>query len=166
MYPENCEQKGWQQCQTNTTAWRDRQQPEAWAKLIPLVLGKVEAIQEIFRGVEEVIFSGCGSGLNVSLAGAPIMQSKAHISTRAVPAFEIYKFPESILNKKRKTLAILSSRSGQTTEVVNAMHHLHDLGIPTLGITCTQGSPLAVESSLAFVLTPVTEQAVTPALTE
>jgi glucosamine--fructose-6-phosphate aminotransferase (isomerizing) len=135
-------------------------QPEAWSKIIPIVFSKVEAIHEIFRGVEEVIFSGCGSGLNVSLAGAPIMQEKVQISTRAVPAFEIYTFPESILNKKRKTLAILSSRSGKTTEVVNAMRHLQDRGIPTLGITCTQDSPLAVESNLSLVLTPVVEQAV------
>ncbi|MDD1751277.1 MAG: SIS domain-containing protein, partial [Methanothrix sp.] len=35
-----------------------------------------------------------------------------------------------------------------------------DQGISTLGITCTEGSPLAMESSLAFVLSPVTEKAV------
>jgi glutamine---fructose-6-phosphate transaminase (isomerizing) len=135
-------------------------QPKAWSKIIPLVLDQAEAIREIFQGVEEVIFAGCGSGLNVSLAGAPVMQAKAYISSRAVPAVEIYKFSGSILNKKRKSLAILSSRSGKTTEVVNALHYLHDKGIQTLGITCTEGSPLAAESILALVLSPVVEQAV------
>ena len=135
-------------------------QPEAWSKIIPLVLGQAGAIRDIFKGVKEVIFAGCGSGLNVSMAGAPVMQAKAQISTRAVPAVEIYKFSDSVLNKKRKTLAILSSRSGKTTEVVTAMHHLHDQGISTLGVTCTDGSPLAVESTLALVLSPVVEQAV------
>ena len=135
-------------------------QPEAWSRIIPLVLGQAGAIREIFRGVEEVIFAGCGSGLNVSMSGAPVMQAKTQISARAVPAVDVYKFSGSVLNKKRKTLAILSSRSGKTTEVVNAMHHLRDQGIPTLGITCTEGSPLAVESTLALVLSPVTEQAV------
>lgn len=135
-------------------------QPKAWSKIIPLVISQAGSIRKIFDGIEEVIFAGCGSGLNVSMSGASVLQAKTHISARAVPAVEIYKFSESILNKKRKSLAILSSRSGKTTEVVNAMHHLHQQGIPTLGITCTEGSPLAVESSLAFVLSPVTEQAV------
>lgn len=134
-------------------------QPEAWSRIIPLVLGQAGAIRELFMGVEEVIFAGCGSGLNVSMSGASVMQAKAQISARAVPAVEVYKFSGSVLNK-RKTLAILSSRSGKTTEVTNAMHHLHDQGIPTLGITCTEGSPLAAESTLSLVLSPVTEQAV------
>ncbi len=135
-------------------------QPEAWSKIIPLVISQTGAIREIFSGIDEVIFAGCGSGLNVSMSGAPVFQAKTRISARAVPAVEVYKFSEGVLNNKRKSLAVLSSRSGKTTEVVNAMHHLHHLGIPTIGITCTEGSPLAVESTLAFVLSPVTEQAV------
>jgi glucosamine--fructose-6-phosphate aminotransferase (isomerizing) len=135
-------------------------QPEAWSQIIPLVLSRAEPIQQIFNGIEEVIFAGCGSGLNVSISGAPVMQAKAQISAKAIPALDVYKFSESVLNKKRKTLAILSSRSGKTTEVVNALHHLCDQGIPTLGITCTEGSPLALESTLSLVLSPVIEQAV------
>lgn len=135
-------------------------QPEAWSKIISLVLGQEGSIREIFQGVEEVIFAGCGSGLNASLSGAPVLQAKAHLSARAVPAVEVYKFSGSVINRGRKTLAILSSRSGKTTEVVNALRYLHGQGIPTLGITCTASSPLAVESSLSLVLDQVTEQAV------
>ncbi|OQY95295.1 MAG: hypothetical protein B6D39_00190 [Anaerolineae bacterium UTCFX2] len=135
-------------------------QPEAWSRLIPLILNQSEAIRKIFNGVEEVIFTGCGSGLNASVSGATVMQAKAHLSAKAAPAFDVYKFPATVLNKNRKTLAILSSRSGKTTEVVDALHFLNDRGIPTLGITCTEDSPLAIESTLALILSPVTEQAV------
>jgi glucosamine--fructose-6-phosphate aminotransferase (isomerizing) len=123
-------------------------------------MAKAEAVRAMFAGVDEVIFSGCGSGLNASQCGAPVMQARAGIAARAVPAADVYLFPDSVLSEKRQTLAVLSSRSGQTTEVVNALHRLHERGIGTIGITCTEGSPLAMESDLAFVLSPVVEKAV------
>jgi len=135
-------------------------QPEAWSKLIPLVMEKAETLQRVFSGVGQVIFIGCGSGLNASLAGAPVFQAKTRIPARAIPAFDVYKFPESLFSKEGKTVAVLSSRSGKTTEVVNAMRYLHEIGIPTIGITCSAESPLAQESNLPVVMSPVIEQAV------
>src|SRR5512135_1060814 len=82
-------------------------QPEAWSKIIPLVISQAGSIRKIFDGIEEVIFAGCGSGLNVSMSGASVLQAKTQISARAVPAVEIYKFSEGIMNKKRKSLANL-----------------------------------------------------------
>jgi glucosamine--fructose-6-phosphate aminotransferase (isomerizing) len=135
-------------------------QPEAWEQLIPLVLNKSEALRGIFTDIDEVIFTGCGSGLNASLAGAPVFMAKTARLARALPAFDVYKFPESVINKKRKTLAILSSRSGKTTEVINALNYLKGMSFPTIGITCTAGSPLDLESNLSLVLSPVIERAV------
>ena len=135
-------------------------QPEGWATVIQLLLGQGGAIREVFAGAEEVIFTGCGSGLNASLAAAPAFQAITRIPARPVAALELYKFPEYVLSAGRKTLVVLSSRSGQTTEVVDAMHYLHAQGIVTVGITCTQDSLLARESSLPLVLSGVTEQAV------
>ncbi|NIM93337.1 MAG: SIS domain-containing protein [Anaerolineales bacterium] len=135
-------------------------QPDVWAQIIMLVTEKTSMIQEIFLGIEEVIFAGCGSGLNASMCGAPILQSKTGIPSRAVPAAEIYLFPKSVLIEQRQMLAIFSSRSGATTEVVHAMDYLLNQGIRVLGITCTEDSPLALRSDLALVLSPAEEQAV------
>ena len=135
-------------------------QGRAWAEVIPLVTERAKALQELFRGIEEVVFTGCGSGLNASLCGASVLQMQTGISARAVPAAEVYLFPSSVLPRGRETLAVLISRSGKTTEVVRALGCLHGQGIHTLGITCTEGSPLAMESDLALVLTPLVEQAV------
>jgi glucosamine--fructose-6-phosphate aminotransferase (isomerizing) len=135
-------------------------QPSAWAQLIPLVNEKAEKIQHLFEGIDDVIYAGCGSGLNAGTSGAPVLQTQTGLSCRAVPASEIYLFPKSVLVPNRRTLAILISRSGETTEVVHALDHLHDRGISVLGITCSQGSPLASRSDLALVLSPVTERAV------
>jgi glutamine---fructose-6-phosphate transaminase (isomerizing) len=135
-------------------------QPEGWSAIISQVLAQTSQVRTLFNEAEEIIFTGCGSGLNASLSGAPLFQMLTGITSRAVPAYDVYRFPKSALNSKRKTVAVLSSRSGQTTEVINALHVLKEHHIPTLGITCTEGSPLALESDLPFVLASVTEQAV------
>jgi glucosamine--fructose-6-phosphate aminotransferase (isomerizing) len=135
-------------------------QAEAWAKLIPIVTKKRDKIKQLFEGIDEVLFTGCGSGLNAAMSGAPILQTQTGISSREVPAAEVYLFPETALVTNRRTLAILLSRSGETTEVVHALDYLQDKGIRTLGITCSVNSPLASRSDLALVLSPVTERAV------
>ncbi len=135
-------------------------QGRAWAELIPLVTQHSNSILEIFNGIEEVIFSGCGSALNAAISGAPTFQALTGIPAHAIPAAETYLFQTSVLNGRRKTLAVLLSRSGKTTEVVFALESLRGMGLRTIGITCTPGSPLASGSDLALVLTPVVERSV------
>ncbi len=135
-------------------------QGQAWGELIPLIATRAEAINEFFDGVEEVVFSGCGSGLNAALCGAPTFQAKTGISARAVPAAEIDQFPDSVLVPERKTAGVLLSRSGKTTEVVRSLDRLHSRGVRVLAITCTASSGLATGSELAFILLPMAEQSV------
>lgn len=133
-------------------------QPQAWAELFPIMRENIEPIYKISTGIEEVIFSGNGSGFNASLTGAVILQSKTGITSRAIPTIALYKFPESVFNKRRKTLVILCSRSGDNVEVINALRSLKTKGIPTIGITCIEESPLATLSNLPLILNPVLEQ--------
>ena len=135
-------------------------QSTAWAELIPIVIEQAESIQKICKDIEEVLFIGCGSSLNVSFSGASIFQILTHISARAVPAAEIYLFPDSVLKDGRKTLAVLVSRSGKSSEVLHALDYLENRTVPTIGITCQEESPLAEKSDLALVLKPVVEKAV------
>jgi glucosamine--fructose-6-phosphate aminotransferase (isomerizing) len=135
-------------------------QDRAWAELIPLVLNQRQAIRNFFKGIEAVIFSGCGSALNVSYSAAPLFQMLTGLSAWAVPAADTTLFPRAYLPADRKTAAVLLSRSGQTTEVVNSLETFQGLGIRVMGITCTADSPLSQASDLSLVLTPVIEQAV------
>ena len=135
-------------------------QPDVWSAIFPIVIEKSDELHALDNGYNEVIFSGCGSGLNASICGAPIFQKQTIISSRAVPAADVYSFPDSFLIDNKRTLAVLCSRSGKTTEVIHALDFLQTRGIRTIGITCTEGSPLAIKSDLPFVLTPATEQAV------
>lgn len=135
-------------------------QGSAWSEIIPLILNQCQAISELFRGIDQVVFTGCGSGLNASFCAAPLFQMLTGISARAVPAAEITIYPSACLLDGRKTLAVLISRSGKTSEVVRSLDFLREASILTLGITCTADSPLAQGSDLALLLTPASEHAV------
>lgn len=135
-------------------------QGRAWAELIPAVLRRSEDIRELFQGVETVIFTGCGSALNVSVSAAPLFQMLTGIAACALPAAETYLYPSAFLPVNRRTLAVLLSRSGKTTEVVSSLGHFRERKTPTLGITCTADSPLARDSDLSLALASVAERAV------
>jgi glucosamine--fructose-6-phosphate aminotransferase (isomerizing) len=136
-------------------------QPEAWAATLEIVGSRAARLQELVRGVGEVVFTGCGSGLNASLAIAPCFQYVTGIRTRAVPAAEIVFYPETVFVRQGRYLLIPISRSGSTTEVVMAQKAAAERGMPTVAITCYPGSPLARESSEALVLEPANEASVT-----
>ncbi len=135
-------------------------QDRAWSELIPIVLEQRQAIHEISMGIENVIFTGCGSALNASLTAAPLFQMLTGISAIAIPAAETYLFPSAYMPPDKRTLVILLSRSGKTTEVLHSLDYFRRHKILTLGITCTSESPLALTSDLALALTPLTERAV------
>jgi glucosamine--fructose-6-phosphate aminotransferase (isomerizing) len=132
----------------------------AWSELIHFVLEQRQAIFEIAAGIEQVIFTGCGSALNASLTAAPLFQILTGISSIALPAAETYLFPSAYINPDRRSLAIILSRSGKTTEVIRSLDYFHARKIPSIGITCTPDSPLAQSSDLSLVLTSLTERAV------
>jgi glucosamine--fructose-6-phosphate aminotransferase (isomerizing) len=71
-------------------------QPAAWSGIIDLVEAKAENLLRLADGVQEVVFTGCGSALNVSLTLSPAFQYFTGIKSRAVPAAEIVFFPETV----------------------------------------------------------------------
>jgi glucosamine--fructose-6-phosphate aminotransferase (isomerizing) len=135
-------------------------QATAWQALIPLITGQAESIRSIFAGVDDLILAGCGSSLNASLSGAAILQMQAGMAAHAHPAADVFLFPDAVVRKGRTPLALLLSRSGETTEVLLALEYLRAQGVRTVGITCQAASPLARRSDLALVLSPAAERSV------
>ena len=136
-------------------------QPSAWTQTIGIVEAKAGRIREMMKGIEEVLFTGCGSGLNAAEAIATTFQRFTGIRARAVPAAELVFFAETVLVPGARTLVVPISRSGSTTETEMARETAERRGLPTLAITCHPASPLARRSSEALVLEPANEQSVT-----
>jgi glucosamine--fructose-6-phosphate aminotransferase (isomerizing) len=136
-------------------------QPHAWADVIGIVEAKSERIIELAQEVDEVVFTGCGSGLNAAIAIAPTFQHFTGIKARAVPAAEVVFFPDTVFVESSRYLIVLISRSGLTTEVVMACEAANSLSMRTLAITCYPESRLARQSAEALVLEPANEVSVT-----
>jgi glucosamine--fructose-6-phosphate aminotransferase (isomerizing) len=136
-------------------------QPRAWAATIEAVTAQAPRLRALAGDVDEIVFTGCGSGLNAATAIAPVCQSITGVRARAVPAAEMVFFPETVFVKNARYLVVPISRSGTTTETVQARDVASGRGMPTLGITCYPDSPLARSSSAALVLAAANEASVT-----
>lgn len=69
----------------------------------------------------EVIFTGCGSSLNIAECMAAALRLQAGIAAQAVPASDLLFFEDALLGRCRRPLLVALSRSGQTTETALAV---------------------------------------------
>jgi glucosamine--fructose-6-phosphate aminotransferase (isomerizing) len=136
-------------------------QPAAWAETIKQVESQTDRITELFEDVDEVVFTGCGSALNVSYAFAPTFQNFTGIKTGVAPAADINFFPDTVFPAEGNTLLVPISRSGSTTETTTASKTAQARGIKTLSITCYPDSQLAQMATMACVLEAANEKSVT-----
>lgn len=134
-------------------------QPAAWEATLQLAAAKKDSLRVLCEDVQEVIFTGCGSGLNVAWAAAPVFQRFTGIPARAVPAADCVYFPETVFSGKR-VLVVAVSRSGETTETVKACAAAQDRDAKTLAITCAAQSKLAAMTDIPLVLEAANEVAV------
>ena len=138
-----------------------RHQPEAWAETIRTVESQATELRELFSGVDEVVFTGCGSGLNAARCMAPTWQYLTGVRARAVPAAELVFFPETVFVPQGRYGVVAVSRSGATSETVMACDKARSMGHRTLAVTCEPSSPLACTADQAIVLEAAREQSVT-----
>lgn len=110
-----------------------KSQTEAWTQ----ALIEVSHIQSMPKAGEydQVIFTGCGSTYYLSLAAAALYQELTGCFARAVPGGELLLNPQASVGRignsskwdgtrlNGKALLIAISRSGKTTETVNAVEN-------------------------------------------
>ncbi len=135
-------------------------QPNAWADTIGVVEAKASRLTGLFQGIDEVVFTGCGSGLNAGTTIAAAFQYFTGVRARAVQAAEIIFFSETVFVENSSYVVVSISRSGSTTETVTAQSEAQKRGIPTLAITCHPQSPLAREATETLILEAANEVSV------
>jgi glucosamine--fructose-6-phosphate aminotransferase (isomerizing) len=120
-----------------------------------------ESLRKAFRKDAECLFIGCGSSYYISQAAAASWGMITGGRTRAIPASELLLFPALVLNKAVEYRPILVSRSGQSSEVVQAARYLeHERKIPTLAISCSKDHPLDQISQATIHVLPADEKSV------
>jgi fructoselysine-6-P-deglycase FrlB-like protein len=85
------------------------------------------------RGARVAVI-GCGTSLHIATAVAAAREAAGHGETDAFPASEMPVRPYD--------LVVALSRSGTTTEILQALDQLPD-SVPTLGITADPSAPIA-----------------------
>lgn len=128
-------------------------QPTIWDKAIAAFQRQADALKTLWSqgGYDRVLFTGCGSTHYLSLAGAALFQQFTGINARAYPASEIALLPDFVFLPKSKPLLITISRSGETTETIEAMRVFRErTGSPVVAVTCASASTLARAADIAF----------------
>jgi glucosamine--fructose-6-phosphate aminotransferase (isomerizing) len=136
-------------------------QPQCWRTCLDQ-LRNDGTVREICSQVPEDalwLFIGCGTSYYLALAAAAAFSTVTGRAARAVPASEILLFPHLVLHRRRALVPVLISRSGRTTEMVQAAEFLERArGIRTISITCSPNQALGRATHLSLVLPPATEQ--------
>src|SRR6516225_2674857 len=109
-------------------------QQECWAKAIELAASAGAALP---APGERVAVIGCGSSLNVARCYAALRETAGQGETDAFPASEV---PAT----RRYDRMVFVSRTGTTTEVLDALRHA-PAGVRTTAIAADPGSPLVQE---------------------
>ena len=97
-------------------------QPEAWLDALEVLKSHTANIQAAYneRSYAQVIFTGCGSTYYLALAAAALFQELSGQAARALPASELWLYPQSSYPKSGQVLLVAISRSGETTETLHA----------------------------------------------
>lgn len=110
-----------------------------------------------FAGAHEWVFIGCGSSFYVAQAAAASMTALSGVPARALPASELLLYP-NLYPWDPKTVPVLISRSGRTSEVLRVAEELRARNIEALGISCAPGQALEQLVSTAILLPAADEQ--------
>ena len=134
-------------------------QPEAWRRCLGMLDGfdfKLLADDKNPRNWEW-LFVGCGTSYYLAQAAAASLMELSGVPARAVPASELLLFPQLVIPVKgAPVFPVLISRSGRTSEILEAAEVLRRRKIAFMSITC-DGNELAELSPRTLQL-PVNEE--------
>jgi glucosamine--fructose-6-phosphate aminotransferase (isomerizing) len=129
-------------------------QPQAWLETIRGLKAQQSVIEPLLNQVDfnQILFTGCGSTYYLSLAAAAFCQQMTGRIVRGIPASELWLNPENYYLPDGKTLLVAVSRSGETTETLNASEAFKADGRGTvLTLSCYPDHPLAKTGDLNLV---------------
>ncbi|MFC1975831.1 SIS domain-containing protein [Chloroflexota bacterium] len=138
-------------------------QPDAWQEALNVVLQQAEFLQSLWAKGDyaNVIFTGCGSTYYLSLAAAALFQELTGRPAKGVPGGELVLYPATAYPANGRTLLVAVSRSGETTETIQAVKGFQkNLQGEVIAITNYGDSPLAGMDGVNIIITAGQEESV------
>ena len=136
-------------------------QPQFWGRCIQGLEreGSLARIRRPFHSASQWLFIGCGSSYYIALSAAAAWSRITGIRARAIPASELLLFPDLVLADAEDLAAVVISRSGRTSEAVQAARLLErEKNIRVLAVTGTPDQPLEQTATATLPLLPCDEQ--------
>jgi glucosamine--fructose-6-phosphate aminotransferase (isomerizing) len=138
-------------------------QGQVWAATLQTGNAQFDSIAELVErsgSGSQAIFAGCGSTYYLSLSAAYMWTRLVGMPSRALPASEIWLFPDYTL-PNQSALLVAVSRSGETTETVKAQDGFlqSDRG-NCLAVTCYPESTLARKANHLLVAKDAQERSI------
>lgn len=135
-------------------------QPDCWSECLRQLAASQElrSACKLANAAAEWLLIGCGSSYYLGLTAASTFQHFG-LRARAVAASEILLYPELHLLNDRDHIAVLISRSGLTSEVLDTARMLEkERGLRTIVITCADGQPLESLATVTLKMSPADEK--------
>lgn len=130
-------------------------QPEIWRDAIAVFHKNSAALEALWQAgnFDTVLFTGCGSTYYLAHASAALFQQLTGINATAYPASEIVLFADMSLRPNTKPLLVAVSRSGETTETIEAVRVFRQrVSGAVVAVTCASQSTLAAQADLVFAI--------------
>ncbi|MFN8660858.1 MAG: glutamine--fructose-6-phosphate transaminase (isomerizing) [Thermomicrobiales bacterium] len=115
------------------------EQPRALRRLVQEAQDEVRALAAAVRAADRILLVGCGTAANAALAGSYIFSQISGREANLVPASE-FRYRSSYLDER--TLVIAISQSGETIDVLEAVHEAQKRGARVAAIVNTPNSSL------------------------
>ncbi len=126
------------------------EQPEAVANTIrgrikdgAVVIPELDGLDDLFRGIDRVIITACGTAAYAALVGKYAIEQWARIPADVELAHE-FRYRDPVIGEN--TLVISISQSGETMDTLMAVKYARERGARTLSICNTQGATIPRES--------------------
>lgn len=126
-------------------------QPAVWQATLGEIARSRDAIEEQWSALKpaQVVFTGCGSTYYLAQLAATLFQSLTGVPSCAFPGSEIVFFAPRLILDPQNTLLVTISRSGTTTETIQAIQRFKEMGGKAVwGISCYADTPQAALSDL------------------
>ncbi|MCZ7544900.1 MAG: SIS domain-containing protein [Anaerolineae bacterium] len=139
-------------------------QPTVWADTLDAALRDgLPALRALWqaRAPDQVIFTGCGSTHYLAMTGAALFQALVGAPAVARPASELALLPDLAFVPNADTLLVAVSRSGTTSETVEAVRVFRErVGGRVVTVTCDSASTLAQQADVSLAADTAQEQSV------
>lgn len=139
-----------------------RDQYNALNKTMDYIRASSGMVTKLFekRGQRSIVFIGCGASRCIADSLALAARVHMNVPAAAIPAGDCMLHSGSYTAFLDDSLVVALSRSGETTEVLEAVSALKESGLPVLSVTCLQDSALSRIADVALEMPWCADQSV------